>query len=581
MQAVIRSLGLNIDQMENIHSNMQAVIQELGLICHSPVQGEINLNHYYQILPALFKGVECLNKSNFVRLTSLQAINNTIASAPATVVTNYCNKIVNILHEATFSHDITIRQEALGCLGTIANKYYGSLGECNDALMKVTIKAMKKDVEPVAVKAIEFWQFISVSEFNIELGCGPPGVYSHHLVKGSHMALVDALLKTLKRQNVSLSISKAGAKCLSSVLQLGGNKILKIVTPFMIENTKRKELQLLDAGMNAFYSVLLAANTARSILKPDDVIEDAIRCLDFILSSLISSQNNVLKETFANCLAQIIKLSAPLWNMRKPIQIISSTNFPSIVHALCRCMEFVPSVAYVSFGAMATLAAGFNFIEKEDCRCPWTSTDTPSTSLFWQSVQALLTATLRQDIIGPMRRKAYKALQKLVLCSTYDDLFIFGDNGVGKTTLLSGFLSDSSATSSIATRFDFKIKTIDSIVFQIWGTADPCVYEAVRRERNHRAVVIVLVYDITDRASFTSVQNFIQSYPVQTSNNVILVGNKSDAEQKVVHFREGKELADEHNIRFFETSAIKGINVSEVFNQIQEVIKQGSSRRII
>jgi len=206
MQAVISSLRLNIDLMQNSHSNMQALIQALGLICQqiSPVQGETN--HYHQILPALFKGVDCLNES---RLTSLQAINNTIASAPAVVVTGYCDRIVNILHEATFSHDIRIRQEALGCLGTIANDYYGSLGECNEALMKVTFKAMKNDVEPVAVKAIEFWQFISINEFDIELRRGPSGAQSRHLVKGKHAALVDALLKTLKRQHVSLGISKA------------------------------------------------------------------------------------------------------------------------------------------------------------------------------------------------------------------------------------------------------------------------------------------------------------------------------------------------------------------------------------
>jgi len=92
-------------------------------------------------------------------------------------------------------------------------------------------------------------------------------------------------------------------------------------------------------------------------------------------------------------------------------------------------MEFVPSVAYVSSEAMETLAIGFNFVGKK-IQCPWTST--PSTEhacLFWQSVQALLTATLRQDTRDPMGRTAYHALRKLVLCSTYDDLFIIGNSG--------------------------------------------------------------------------------------------------------------------------------------------------------
>lgn len=577
------SLRSNISQMQNGHSSMQGIIETLGgLICQN-----LPTVHHYQILPALFKGVDCLNESDSVRLASLQAINNTITFASTDVVTGHCNVIMKILYEATFSPDIKIRQEAFGCLGTIANKYYGSLGECNDALMKVTfkaiIKAMKNDVEPVAVKAIEFWQFISVNELNIELGHGLSATQSRGLVKSAHMTLVDALLKTLKRQNDSLSIRKAGVNCLSFVLQLCGKETLKLVHPFMIENTKIKGLQFLDAAMNAFCSVLLAANSNESILKPDDVIADAIKCLDFILHSLIHSEHDILKETFANCLFQIIKLSIPLLYMGKLVQIITQENFPSIVHALCGSMEFVPSVACVSFVAMETLAIGFNFVGKENCRCPWTSSGTSSTEhacLFWQSVQALLIATLRQDITDPMRKTAYHALSKLVLCSTYDDLFIMGCRGVGKTSLISGFLKDLSATSSITTTgYDFKIKTTDSIKLQIWGAADPYVYEAVRKERDHRSVVMVLVYDITDRDSFNSVRDFIQGPLGKTCINVILVGNKYDAKQKAVDSSEGKELADGHNIPFFETSTITGIKVGEVFNYILEVIKQGSSRR--
>jgi len=46
----------------------------------------------------------------------------------------------------------------------------------------------------------------------------------------------------------------------------------------------------------------------------------------------------------------------------------------------------------------------------------------------------------------------------------------------------------------------------------------------------------------------------------------ILVGNKSDMadEKRAVPYAKGKALADEYNIRFFETSAKDNINVEDV-----------------
>lgn len=49
-------------------------------------------------------------------------------------------------------------------------------------------------------------------------------------------------------------------------------------------------------------------------------------------------------------------------------------------------------------------------------------------------------------------------------------------------------------------------------------------------------------------------------------NCQILVGNKSDMadEKRAVPYAKGKALADEYNIRFFETSAKDNLNVEEV-----------------
>jgi len=56
--------------------------------------------------------------------------------------------------------------------------------------------------------------------------------------------------------------------------------------------------------------------------------------------------------------------------------------------------------------------------------------------------------------------------------------------------------------------------------------------------------------------------------------HVILCGNKSDLDNdRVVQYNEGKQLADEYGIQFFETSALTGHNVEKMFTALATTIK--------
>ena len=52
---------------------------------------------------------------------------------------------------------------------------------------------------------------------------------------------------------------------------------------------------------------------------------------------------------------------------------------------------------------------------------------------------------------------------------------------------------------------------------------------------------------------------------VPTSVKKVLVGNKCDKPDRVISEEEGKKLANEYNMSFFETSAKTNKNVTEVF----------------
>eukprot|EP00879_Flechtneria_rotunda_P002040 GHRR01002218.1.p1 GENE.GHRR01002218.1~~GHRR01002218.1.p1 ORF type:complete len:215 (+),score=57.19 GHRR01002218.1:336-980(+) len=162
-------------------------------------------------------------------------------------------------------------------------------------------------------------------------------------------------------------------------------------------------------------------------------------------------------------------------------------------------------------------------------------------------------------------------------------LLLIGDSGVGKSCLLLRFSEDSFTPSFITTiGIDFKIKKIflDNkwVKLQIWDTAGQERFRTITSAYYRGAMGILLVYDVTDEASFNNIRNWMRNIEQHASDNVnkILVGNKSDMadEKRAVPYSKGQALADEYNIRFFETSAKDNVNVEEVFTSIAKDVMQ-------
>jgi Ras-related protein Rab-8A len=154
---------------------------------------------------------------------------------------------------------------------------------------------------------------------------------------------------------------------------------------------------------------------------------------------------------------------------------------------------------------------------------------------------------------------------------------------VGKSCLLLRFSEDQFTSSFITTiGIDFKIRTVEldgkRVKLQIWDTAGQERFRTITNAYYRGAQGILLTYDVTDEGSFNNVRNWMRNIEQHATDGVskILVGNKSDAEEKrVISTEQGLALAEEFGIPFFETSAKANTNVEDAFFAIARNIKAG------
>ena len=156
---------------------------------------------------------------------------------------------------------------------------------------------------------------------------------------------------------------------------------------------------------------------------------------------------------------------------------------------------------------------------------------------------------------------------------------IIGNSSVGKSNLLlkfahNKFLDEYQAT--IGVEFGAKNVEIDNKIFrvQIWDTAGQENFRSITRAYYKNSVCALIVFDINNEDTFDSVQSWIQECKLQTPKTVtmILVGNKCDLECKVDR-NKAKEIAEENNMLYFETSAKTGKGVDELFKKSAAKIK--------
>ena len=111
---------------------------------------------------------------------------------------------------------------------------------------------------------------------------------------------------------------------------------------------------------------------------------------------------------------------------------------------------------------------------------------------------------------------------------------------------------------------------------QLWDTAGQERFRSLTSNFFGRADGFVLTYDISNRPSFDHVIGWMRDIKTRAPPDcdIVLCGNKSDLDNdRVVTYEEGKQLADEYGVQFFETSALTGHHVEKMFTALATTIK--------
>jgi small GTP-binding protein len=161
---------------------------------------------------------------------------------------------------------------------------------------------------------------------------------------------------------------------------------------------------------------------------------------------------------------------------------------------------------------------------------------------------------------------------------------IFGDGGVGKTTLINRYLTGIfESNSEITIGVDFHIKKLEiegkRVALQIWDFAGEDRFRFLLPSYVLGTSGGIFMYDITRYSSLKNFQDWLEVFNLGYKGPskqvpIMMVGSKSDLEYKrAVSKDEAAEIARSNNMYgYMECSSKDGNNVNEVFFNIGHIL---------
>jgi len=163
-----------------------------------------------------------------------------------------------------------------------------------------------------------------------------------------------------------------------------------------------------------------------------------------------------------------------------------------------------------------------------------------------------------------------------------------GSENVGKSCVIKRFCEGRFVSKYITTiGVDYGVKPVqvlgNNVKVNFFDTSGGNEYKDIRVEFYKDAQAVIVVYDVTNRKSFTDLDSWLEeadSYNCPLSKNakagetpfVIVCANKTDLPRRVVSQEDGLDFAHRHGMYYYETSAATGDSVSEALTFLFEKV---------
>lgn len=159
---------------------------------------------------------------------------------------------------------------------------------------------------------------------------------------------------------------------------------------------------------------------------------------------------------------------------------------------------------------------------------------------------------------------------------SYRIVFI-GNSHVGKTSIVSrikreGIEGIKPTISPLSSIVDYK-----DCIFKIWDTAGQSRFQNLSQCFYKDANVFVIVYDVRDRESFSSLNRWYEiSKELEPNAKYIIVANNVASQNRAVTKEEGKEYAYDHDFKYIEIDVQLNPNIwfSKLMKMIRNILKK-------
>ncbi|XP_052812662.1 dnaJ homolog subfamily C member 27-like isoform X2 [Mya arenaria] len=159
-----------------------------------------------------------------------------------------------------------------------------------------------------------------------------------------------------------------------------------------------------------------------------------------------------------------------------------------------------------------------------------------------------------------------------------------GNAGVGKTCLIKHFCESKFSGGyqpTVGVDYGFKIQNVKGYELRVhlWDLSGSPEYIDVRNELYGQSDAIFLVFDVTDQASFESLDTWMKEVTKYSGGGVqeiVLIANKVDtkAGKRMISTQEAKKWATSRKMNLYEASANTGDGVHKLFDELLNNIIQ-------